>query len=77
MYVLIQQVIGSSLITLPVKGLDLPSIKSHNWRIWPCSAMTGDNLIKGLDWVVEDVARRLYYSSTVVQETSTSKQSVS
>ncbi|KDQ65087.1 hypothetical protein JAAARDRAFT_146448 [Jaapia argillacea MUCL 33604] len=44
--------------------LDLPSIKSHNWRIFPCSAVTGRNLVEGLNWVVGDVAGRLYYSST-------------
>jgi len=52
-------------------SLDLRSIKSHNWKIWPCSAMTGKNLVEGLDWVVGDVAQRLYYSSTVVQQTAT------
>ena len=26
--------------------------------------MTGENLVEGLDWVVGDVANRLYYSST-------------
>ena len=26
--------------------------------------MTGDNLVEGLDWVVEDVAGRLYYSTS-------------
>ncbi|KLO17472.1 ARF/SAR superfamily [Schizopora paradoxa] len=46
------------------EALDLPSIKSHNWKIWPCSARTGENLKTGLDWIVKDVARRLYYSTT-------------
>ncbi|RPD62109.1 GTP-binding protein [Lentinus tigrinus ALCF2SS1-7] len=45
-------------------ALDLPSIKTHQWRILPCSAVTGHNLIEGLDWVVGDVANRIYYSST-------------
>lgn len=44
--------------------LDLPGIKSHHWKIWPCSAVTGENLVAGLDWIVHDVAHRLYYSST-------------
>ena len=44
--------------------LDLPRIKSHQWKIWPCSAVTGQNLVAGLDWTVHDVAHRLYYSST-------------
>ncbi|GLB33309.1 putative GTP-binding protein [Lyophyllum shimeji] len=45
--------------------LDLGAITTHHWRIWPCSAVTGANLVEGLDWVVGDVAGRLYYSSTV------------
>lgn len=49
------------------KALDLLAIKSHHWKILPCSAVTGENLIEGLDWVVDDVAGRLYYS-TVVEE---------
>ncbi|KAG2345015.1 ARF/SAR superfamily [Suillus weaverae] len=53
----------ASFLTIQ-RALDLPGIKSHNWKIWSCSAVTGLNLIQGLDWVVEDVAHRLYYSST-------------
>ncbi|THV00552.1 ARF/SAR superfamily [Dendrothele bispora CBS 962.96] len=49
------------------EALDLSSIKSHHWRIWSCSAVTGENLIEGLDWVVDDVAGRLYYSSVTSQ----------
>lgn len=48
----------------PSQALDLRSIKTHNWKIWSCSAITGDNLVHGLDWVVNDIAGRLYYSST-------------
>jgi hypothetical protein len=47
-----------------IQVLDLSSIKSHNWTIWPCSAVTGENLVTGLDWVVKDAANRLYYSSS-------------
>ncbi|KAG7096503.1 ADP-ribosylation factor-like protein 2 [Marasmius oreades] len=46
------------------EALNLDSIKSHNWAIWSCSAVTGANLVEGLNWVVDDVAGRLYYSST-------------
>ncbi|KAK7471225.1 ADP-ribosylation factor-like protein 2 [Stygiomarasmius scandens] len=48
-------------------ALDLNAIKSHHWRIWSCSAVTGENLVEGLDWVVDDVACRLYYSSVASQ----------
>ena len=57
--------------------LDLPSIRSHSWRIWSCSAIEGTNLFEGLDWVVEDVGRRLYYSpSPVPLSVSTSSSRV-
>ncbi len=45
------------------KALDLPAIKSHQWNIIPCSAITGYNLLEGLNWVVGEVASRLYYST--------------
>jgi hypothetical protein len=31
----------------------------------PCSAVTGANLVEGLDCIVSYVAKRLYYSTTV------------
>ncbi|KZT62168.1 ARF/SAR superfamily [Calocera cornea HHB12733] len=46
------------------EALALGSIKSHRYRILPCSAVTGENLVEGFDWVVDDIASRLYYSST-------------
>ena len=49
--------------TFPFQTLDLRSITTHHWKIWPCSAVTGENLVSGLDWVVNDVAGRLYYST--------------
>lgn len=41
--------------------LELDSVTSHSWRIQPCSAFTGDNLVAGLEWAVQDVANRMYY----------------
>ncbi|PPQ63960.1 hypothetical protein CVT24_009083 [Panaeolus cyanescens] len=46
-------------------ALELQSITTHHWKIWPCSAVTGENLVSGLDWIVNDVANRLYYSTTI------------
>ncbi|KAF4574471.1 ADP-ribosylation factor-like protein 2 [Pleurotus pulmonarius] len=46
-------------------ALDLHLITTHHWKILSCSAVTGENLVAGLDWVVNDVASRLYYSSTL------------
>jgi len=44
------------------EALGLPAIRSHNWKIQGCSAVTGEHLFEGLDWVVDDVGDRLYYS---------------
>ncbi|KAI8068136.1 ADP-ribosylation factor family-domain-containing protein [Gilbertella persicaria] len=41
-------------------ALGLDDIKSHHWAIFACSAVTGDSLLKGMDWVVQDVASRIY-----------------
>lgn len=58
------------------QALDLTSITTHRWKIWPCSAVTGENLVSGLDWVVNDVAGRLYYSTAnaLTQQATQSSQ---
>lgn len=58
------RIVLARILTRYFQALDLPSIKSHHWKIWPCSAVTGENLVEGLDWIVDDVAQRIYYSST-------------
>ena len=40
--------------------LDLKRILTHRWVVIPSSAMTGENLEKGLDWVVQDARDRLF-----------------
>ncbi|RKP07638.1 ADP-ribosylation factor-like protein 2 [Thamnocephalis sphaerospora] len=40
--------------------LELDSIETHHWHIERCSAKTGEHLLDGLDWLVDDVASRLY-----------------
>ncbi|RMY88439.1 hypothetical protein D0861_04805 [Hortaea werneckii] len=42
------------------EGLQLDSISTHKWHILPCSAMTGQNLHEGLQWVVQDAKDRLF-----------------
>ncbi len=42
------------------KGLELDSIHTHRWIVVPCSAITGENLEKGLAWVVQDAKDRLF-----------------
>ncbi|KAJ2809503.1 ADP-ribosylation factor-like protein 2 [Coemansia guatemalensis] len=40
--------------------LDLSLLTTHHWAIKPCSAVTGDNLLKGLQWLVDDIASHIY-----------------
>lgn len=42
------------------KALDLDAIRTHQWHVLQCSAMTGRNLKEGLAWVVEDAKKRLF-----------------
>ena len=52
---------GSVLwLTMSTQSLDLDSIRSHQWHILRCSAMTGTNLQEGLAWVVQDAKKRLF-----------------
>lgn len=41
------------------KVLDLHHFTKRHWRIVGCSAQTGDGLLDGVDWLVEDVASRI------------------
>jgi len=58
-----QDIQGSMTDNEIQQALDLPAIKSHQWSIISCSAVTGYNLMEGLNWVVGEVASRLYYST--------------
>ncbi|CAI9730446.1 ADP-ribosylation factor 2 [Octopus vulgaris] len=40
--------------------LKLDNIKSHHWLILDCSALTGENLLQGMDWLIGDIASRIF-----------------
>jgi len=40
--------------------LDLESIKTHHWNIQWCSAVTGEKLLDGIDWIISDIASRIF-----------------
>ncbi|KAM4537166.1 ADP-ribosylation factor-like protein 2 [Odontesthes bonariensis] len=42
------------------EALDLDKIKSHHWCIIDCSAVTGENLLAGVDWLLDDIAARVF-----------------
>ena len=40
--------------------LGIDDIKSHHVEIIECSAYQGLNLVKGLNWIVDDISKRIY-----------------
>ncbi|KAI0211999.1 ADP-ribosylation factor-like protein 2 [Lamellibrachia satsuma] len=42
------------------EALELDNIKSHHWLIQGCSAVTGENLLQGVDWITNDIASRIF-----------------
>ena len=40
--------------------LQLDSIVSHHWKIVECSAVTGLNLLTGVDWLIDDISKRIF-----------------
>jgi ADP-ribosylation factor-like protein 2 len=43
--------------------LALDEIKSHHWAVFDCSAVTGKHLVKGVDWLVNDIASRIFMAA--------------
>jgi ADP-ribosylation factor-like protein 2 len=39
------------------------SFKKRHWSIQSCSAVTGEGLVSGMDWMVEDIANRIFMLS--------------
>lgn len=33
---------------------------TRHWGIIPCSAKTGEGLLEGIDWLVHDIASRIF-----------------
>lgn len=48
-------------LNLCLQVLNLEAMdKSRHWKIVGCSAYTGEGLLEGFDWLVQDVASRIY-----------------
>ena len=42
------------------QSLQLDSIKTHHWQILACSAVTGENLLSGIHFVISDISSRIF-----------------
>eukprot|EP01029_Cantina_marsupialis_P027002 TRINITY_DN7409_c0_g2_i1.p1 TRINITY_DN7409_c0_g2~~TRINITY_DN7409_c0_g2_i1.p1 ORF type:complete len:187 (-),score=58.10 TRINITY_DN7409_c0_g2_i1:286-846(-) len=43
--------------------LDNEAFSTRHCHILPCSAVSGEGLVKGMDWVVDDIASRIFMMS--------------
>ena len=48
-----------TLLSLQVLNLEVMD-RSRHWKIVGCSAYTGEGLLDGFDWLVQDIASRIY-----------------
>ncbi|XP_054715746.1 ADP-ribosylation factor-like protein 2 [Uloborus diversus] len=56
-----KQDLPGALTSEDIKDLmELSQIKTHHWQIVPCSAVTGENLLIGIDWILDDIAARIF-----------------
>ena len=56
-----KQDIAGALTPLEIKNvLELDKIEGRHWSITPCSAMTGEGLLQGIDWIVGDIKSRIF-----------------
>uniref|UniRef100_A0A0E0CJW7 ADP-ribosylation factor-like protein 2 n=1 Tax=Oryza meridionalis TaxID=40149 RepID=A0A0E0CJW7_9ORYZ len=51
-----ERLAGASLLVLNLEAMD----GSRHWQIVGCSAHTGEGLLQGFDWLVQDIASRIY-----------------
>ena len=71
-----ERILGASLLVLANKQdlpgamsfedikeiLELDNIKTHHWKILKTSAVTSENLFDGIDWIIQDISSRVYYT---------------
>ncbi|KAJ2498911.1 ADP-ribosylation factor-like protein 2 [Coemansia sp. RSA 1972] len=56
-----KQDIAGALCDEEIKtALNLEALTTHHWAIKPCSAVTGENLLEGLQWMIRDIASHIY-----------------
>lgn len=52
-----------------MQSLDLAALRTHSWHIQACSAQTGQGISEGFEWLIQDVAFRLYGTSNLLNKT--------
>ena len=57
-----QDLAGALTASEIAEALDLhgAAFSNRHWLILPCSAFTGEGLVEGTDWIVGDIASRVF-----------------
>jgi ADP-ribosylation factor-like protein 2 len=42
------------------QALNLDTIGNRHWNIQSCSAVTGEGLVEGISWLVNDISSRIF-----------------
>ena len=52
----------SGALTLEEIGdaLEIEKLTKRHWNIQACSAVTGEGLLEGVDWIVDDIKSRIF-----------------
>lgn len=40
--------------------LELDKIETHHWSVVGVSAVTGEKLLASIDWLIDDIAKRIF-----------------
>lgn len=56
-----QDIEGALSVQEIASVLDLKSLAKRRWKVLACSAVTGAGLVEGFDWIVSDVANKMFY----------------
>lgn len=55
-----QDLQGSLSVEEIKEFLQLDNFQTRHWAVVPCSAVTGEGLIEGINWIVGDIAARIF-----------------
>ena len=55
-----QDLKGSLSVEEIKEFLQLDNFQTRHWAVVPCSAVTGEGLIEGINWIVGDIAARIF-----------------
>lgn len=55
-----QDISGALTLEEIAEVLEIDKIEKRHWNIQACSAVTGEGLLEGVDWIVDDIKNRIF-----------------